>query len=247
MQNALEAGECMDACKKAVILGASSGIGKEMAVLFADNGWKVAITGRRTELLEDIARTRSERILPETLDVDDVASLPGRLDALAARLGGIDLLVVSAGCGFLNEELSFEPELRTVATNVTAFTVAAAWAYAYFKNQGHGHLAAITSVGGLVGEGAAPAYSSSKAYQILYLDSLAKRAKKEKSGCVVTELRPGFVDTDMMKGGGGFWVCSPEAAAKLAYDAIRAKKRLQYITKRWFLIGLAVRLASLFG
>jgi len=97
--------------KKAILLGASSGIGKEMALRLASQNWQVAITERRQNLLDEIAATNPDAILTSAFDVDEIETLPARLDALAARLNGVDLLVVSAGCGYLNAELTPEPEL----------------------------------------------------------------------------------------------------------------------------------------
>lgn len=232
--------------KKAVILGASSGIGREMALLLARENWRVAITGRRAALLEETASLFPGAVIPAAFDMTEVDALPGRLDRLVALLGGLDLLAISAGCGYLNPELEAGPELETVATNVLAFTAAADWGFSHFRERGGGRLAVITSVGGLLGEGPAPAYSASKAYQILYLDSLAKRARKEKLDIGITELRPGSVDTDMMKGEGHFWISSPRDAAAAACRAIGKGKRLQYISPRWLLVGIALRCLSLF-
>lgn len=235
----------MNGVKTAVILGASSGIGREMALYLAGQGWRVGITGRRENLLRETAALFPDAIAAQPFDMDDTEALSGRLDDLAERLGGVDLVVISAGCGFINENLATEPELRTARTNVLSFTVAAAWAYAYFGKRGGGHLAAITSVGGLIGEGLAPAYPASKAYQILYLDSLRKRAKKERANIRITELRPGSVDTDMMKGEGHFWISTPRDAAELACAAIIKGKRLQYISRRWRIVGTLLRFFSL--
>lgn len=236
----------MSEMKRAIVLGASSGIGREMALRFAREGWRVAVAGRRKTLLDEMAALFPGAVFPEEVDVADAQALSGRLGEIASRLGGVDLLVVSAGCGFLNSDLSPDPELRTVATNVAGFTAACVWAFDHFKQRGGGQLAAITSVGGLLGEAAAPAYPASKAYQILYLDSLAKRAKKEAPGIRITELRPGSVNTDMMKGEGHFWISSPQNAAALACAAIGRGKRLQYISRRWALIGLLLRGVSVF-
>jgi hypothetical protein len=133
-------------------------------------GWQVAVTGRRKNLLDEIVASKPDAIFASAFDADETGALPGRLEETVARLDGMDLLVICAGCGYLNADLSPEPELQTVATNVAAFTVSAAWAFNYFKKQGHGHITAITSVGGMFGEGAAPAYSASKAYRIIYID-----------------------------------------------------------------------------
>jgi len=232
--------------KTAILLGASSGIGKEMALLLASQNWQVAITGRRQNLLDEIAATNPDAILTAAFDVNEVETLPDRLDTLVAQLNGLDLLVVSAGCGYLNTELASAPELQTISTNVTAFTASITWAFNYFKKQNHGHIAAITSVAGMLGGADGPAYAASKAYQINYLDSVAKLAKKEKGNCQITELRPGSVNTDMMKGEGHFWISTPQDAARLACEAISKGKRLQYISKRWRIVGFILRCLYLF-
>lgn len=235
----------MENDRKAIVLGASSGIGKEIALLLAKEGWRVGITGRRENLLNETAAAQPDALVASAFDADDVEALPRRLDELAARLGGLDLMVISAGCGFLNDDLSPERELRTIATNVAAFTAAAVWSYTYFSRQSYGHLAALTSVAGLVAEGSAPAYPATKAYQLMYLDSLAQRAKREGLNFLLTELRPGPVDTDMLKGEGHFWVSSPQYAAQLAVAAINKGKRLQYISRRWSVIGAILRFRAL--
>ncbi|MCC8190883.1 MAG: SDR family NAD(P)-dependent oxidoreductase [Planctomycetes bacterium] len=237
----------MATSKKAVVIGASSGIGREIARCLAAAGWRVAVAGRRKELLDQVAAEFPESVLTAVVDVDDTAAVPARLDAVTARLEGVDLVVISAGCGFLNPRLEAEPEQRTVATNVFGFTAVAAWAYNRLARQGGGQLAAITSVGGLLGEAAAPAYAASKAYQILYLDGLRKRARNEKSGVIITELRPGSVDTAMMQGEGHFWISSARDAATLACRAMAGKRPRQYISRRWALIGLVARMLSLFS
>lgn len=232
---------------KALVLGASSGIGRELALLLAQNGWQVCVTGRREELLEQIQGEFPEKIMTHPFDVDDLPNLLANLDACLEKLGEMDLLVVSAGTGFLNPNLDFSTEVPTLSTNVFAFTGAVDWGYGYFSKNPGGRIAAITSVGGLIGESAAPAYSASKAYQIMYLDAIDKKAKKNNSCCTVTELRPGPVKTAMLKGEGHFWACSAERAAELSYRAIIRKKRLQYISRRWRAIGILLRLFSLFS
>ena len=233
--------------KNAIILGASSGIGREMALWLAREGWRVGITGRREALLREVAALAPDSIRTSAFDATDVAGLPGRLDALADGLGGLDLFVISAGTGYPNPDLDPGTEQTTATLNVAAFTRAADWAYTRFARSGGGRLAAITSVAGLLGNPSSPAYSASKAYQIMYLSGLAKRAKKEKSGVVVTDIRPGFVDTDMMKGGGHFWVSSPRDAAALACRAIAGGSRLQYVSRKWALLGILVRWGSIFS
>jgi short-subunit dehydrogenase len=151
------------------------------------------------------------------------------------------LLIISSGTGDLNEKLDFEIEKRTIETNVTGFTCIANWTYNYFENQKSGHLVAISSVGGLRGSRIAPAYNATKAYQINYLEGLRQKAKKLNEPIFVTDVRPGFVDTDMAKGEGQFWVATVDKATQQIFDAIKQKKKIVYVTKRWRLIATILK------
>lgn len=228
--------------KKAIILGASSGIGAELARLLVADGYKVAITGRREVLLKNISASNPEKIIDSSFDVRDTKDLESKLEDLKNKLGGCDLFIISAGTGDINEDLNFETEKVIIDTNVSGFTCAADWAFRYFKQQGYGHLAGITSVAGMRGYRGAPAYNASKAYQISYLEGLRQKARKIKLPITVTDLRPGFVNTKMAKGEGQFWVSSPRKAASQIYGAIKRKKKVAYITKRWQLVGRLLRI-----
>lgn len=113
--------------------------------------------------------------------------------------------------------------------------------YHVLEKQGHGHLVAITSVGGLRGEPMAPAYSATKAFQINYMEALRKKAFKSGSHIAVTDIRPGLVDTAMAKGDGLFWVMPVEKVAHQIIDAIRKRKSQAYVTKRWHIIAFINR------
>ena len=233
--------------KRALVIGASSGIGREMALWLSRNGWMVAAVARREALLQELCSVNPERLLPHCFDINMSSTVLDRMNDVTAAMGGLDLLVISAGIGFLNPELDISFERETVKTNVESFSVIADWGYSYFKTRGCGQIAAITSVGGLMAEETAPAYSASKAYQINYLEALAKRAKKERSGVIVTEIRPGSVNTAMMKGEGHFWIAQPDVVAELSCKAILKKKRLQYVLPRWRFIGFLLRISTLFS
>ena len=227
--------------KKAIIIGATSGIGKGLAKILADNNYKVGITGRRTELLEDVKSQNPNAYFTRTFDITDTKIIVENLNALTTELGGLDLLIISSGTGDLNEKLDFEIEKRTIETNVTGFTCIANWTYNYFENQKSGHLVAISSVGGLRGSRIAPAYNATKAYQINYLEGLRQKAKKLNEPIFVTDVRPGFVDTDMAKGEGQFWVATVDKATQQIFDAIKQKKKIVYVTKRWRLIATILK------
>lgn len=163
------------------------------------------------------------------------------MEILTRKIGGLDLLIISSGTGDLNEKLDYQIEKRTIETNVTGFTCIVNWAFNYFENQKQGHLVAISSVGGLRGSRIAPAYNATKAFQINYLEGLRQKAIKLKTNIFVTDIRPGFVDTAMAKGDGQFWVSTVEKATNQIFEAIKRKKKISYVTKRWKLIGIILK------
>jgi short-subunit dehydrogenase len=134
-----------------------------------------------------------------------------------------------------------EIEKQTIDTNIVGFTSIADWTFNYFEKQQSGHLVAISSIAGLRGNGVTPSYNASKAYQINYLEGLRQKASKLKSKIVVTDIRPGFVDTAMAKGEGQFWVASVNKASEQIFKAIQKKKKVVYVTKRWRLIATILK------
>jgi short-subunit dehydrogenase len=227
--------------KKAIVIGATSGIGKGLAQLLVNNDYTVGITGRRTELLNALKSEKPDSYFARAFDINDTTVVGKILDELTSELGGLDLLIISSGTGDLNEKLSFEIEKRTIETNALGFTCVADWSFNYFRNQKHGHLVAITSVGGLRGSKHAPSYSATKAYQINYLEGLRQKATTLKFPIFVTDIRPGFVDTAMAKGEGQFWVMPVDKTVAQIFDAIKGKKKIAYVTKRWRLLAAVLK------
>lgn len=223
--------------KKAIIIGATSGIGKGLAELLAEKQYQVGITGRRTELLEALTSQKPGYYVCRTFDVTDTIAINDHLNALAAELGGLDVLIICSGTGDENNGLEFDIEKRTIDTNVLGFTCVADWAFNYFQKQQYGHLVGISSIAGLRGGRQAPAYNATKAYQINYLEGLRQKATHSKASIFVTDIRPGFVDTNMAKGEGLFWVMPVDKVVVQMYKAIKNKKKVVYVTKRWGLIA----------
>ena len=226
--------------KKAIVVGATSGIGNELAKILASNHYKVGITGRRLNNLEALKKENPEHFIISAFDCTTESNTE-KLADLVKELGGLDLLILSSGTGDLNETLDFNIENKTNQLNVIAFTEIVDWTFNYFENQGQGHLVGISSIAGIRGSRMAPAYNASKAYQINYLEGLRQRAKLTKKPIYVTDIRPGFVDTDMAKGEGQFWVAPKEKAAKQIFGIIKRKKDIGYVTKRWWLIAKLLR------
>ena len=232
--------------KKVIIIGASSGIGKGLAKLLAKNDYKVVITGRKTELLDELKKTKPNSFLIKTFDATDTNSSIEKLEELALELGGLDLLVLSSGTGVLNETLDFEIEKKVIDLNVTGFTNIIDWAFNYFEKQKFGHIAAVTSAAGLRGSRQAPSYNATKSYQINYLEGLRQKATKSKKPIFVTDIRPGLVDTNMAKGEGLFWVMPVEKVARQIFKAIKNKCKVVYVTKRWGFIGRLLKVLPRF-
>ncbi|MCW1148772.1 SDR family NAD(P)-dependent oxidoreductase [Flavobacterium lacisediminis] len=227
--------------KKAIVIGATSGIGKELAKLLANDNYKVGLTGRRTELLKELKKEKPNSYLIKSFDVTDTKITIEKLEELTTELGGLDLLIISSGTGNINEDLDFKVENQTINTNVIGFTCIIDWSFNYFKNQKFGHIVAISSIGGLRGSRQAPAYNATKAYQINYLEGLRQKATKLKKSIFITDIRPGLVDTEMAKGEGLFWVMPVEKTAKQIYKAIINKKKIAYVTKRWKIIATILK------
>lgn len=227
--------------KNAIIIGATSGIGKELAGLLADDGFRVGITGRRTELLESLKSENPDSYFIKTFDVKDTKVVEEKLKELTSELGGLDLLILSSGTGEINDKLDFEIEFRTIETNVIGWTFISDWAFKFFEKQKYGHLIAISSIGGLRGNKQSTSYNATKAYQINYLEGLRQKATNLKEQIYITDIRPGLVNTEMAKGEGLFWVMPVEKTARQIYKAIKKKKKIAYVTKRWKLIAAILK------
>jgi short-subunit dehydrogenase len=229
--------------KTAILAGASSGIGRALAKNLAADGYAVGLVARRENLLLDLQREIGDHCVVQPFDISDTDRTTPVFDELVRQLGGVDLVINSAGVGFLNSELDWNKEKQTIAVNVTGFTAFVDAAMRYFLARGSGHLVNISSIGALRGSGIGPAYNASKAFESLYLDGLRHRVTKLRLPITVTDIQPGFVDTAMAQGGKLFWVASPEKAAEQICQAIKKKRKHAYVTRRWRLFAWLLRLA----
>lgn len=218
--------------KKVVIIGATSGIGNELAKIYADRNCLVGIAGRRIKLLSELKATDSDHFITKQLDCTQNDAIE-KLEHLTAEMNGMDVLIFSAGIGELNENLDYALEQPTIDLNISAFTKIINWAYHYFEQKKDGQLVVISSIGGLRGSRVAPAYNASKAYQINYLEGLQQKSTKAKNNIYISDIRPGLVDTQMAKGDGLFWVMPTEKVARQIFSKIERKKPVGYVTKRW--------------
>jgi len=221
-----------------IIIGATSGIGKTLFEKYAADGNRIGIVGRRTHLLDELRQEHPDMTVTATADITKQDEIARAIESLRAELKDIDLAIVCSGTGDLNPSLDYALECPAIDTNVRGWTFVIDTLYNIFEQQGHGHLVAITSVGGLRGEPMAPAYSATKAYQINYMEALRKKAFKSGGHITVTDIRPGIVETAMAKGDGLFWVMPVEKVAHQIISAIRKKKNKAYVTKRWHFLAI---------
>jgi len=222
--------------QRAIVVGASSGIGEALARKLAAEGYEVGLTARSVDRLREIGSELPTQAYVAQMDVTETEAAREAFDRLAGQMGVVDVVVLNAGIAPYNPELDWGPARDTIDTNVRGFAALATKAVASFKEQGRGHLVGISSVAAHTGSSQAADYYASKAYVSNYLDGLRYNLSHGDADITVTTIEPGFVDTDLA--GGEFWMCSPETAADLIYGAIEKKKRHQYVTRRWRLVAL---------
>jgi short-subunit dehydrogenase len=157
-------------------------------------------------------------------------------------MGAVDLIIYAAGYGEINENLAWEAERRSVETNVMGFAAVANIALNYFIQNKSGHLVAISSLAALRGGKSSPAYNASKAFMSNYLEGLRQKVTNLGLPIIITDIKPGFVDTDMAKGEGLFWMSSAKKAARQIHGAIKQERSHVYVTKRWRLIAWLLQL-----
>jgi len=232
--------------KKIIIIGTTSGIGRELAKLFVQDDCIVGATGRRQELLDSLKEEFPGKIVTACFDVTGNENIH-HLQSLIDQLGGMDVFIYNSGYGDTSKTLDWKIDQQTTLTNVNGFVEMVNYAFNYFATQGHpqgsasGQIAGISSIASNRGNSWAPAYSASKAFMSTYMEGLHMKASKMKLDIAVTDIQPGFVKTKMAKGNGQFWVAPVEKAAKQIYAAIKHKRRRAYVTKRWWLIAKLMR------
>jgi short-subunit dehydrogenase len=226
----------------ALIIGASSGIGREIATQLAARGFRLGIAARNAKALAELSRILGpDHCVFEPFDIASTEAACGGFHRLCATLSDVDYVYLVAGTGFPNPTLDPALEEETVRVNCLGFAALAAEAMRLFRAQGRGHLVAITSVAAVRPSGQAPAYGASKAFASTYLEALRYWILQNKLPVFLTEIRPGFVDTAMLKAEKPFWVVSPQQAAADILKAVDRKKAMAYVPARWKWVALFLR------
>lgn len=236
--------------KKAIVIGASSGLGAALTRRLAWQGYSVAAAARREVALNDLAESINsslpedceQKVIVFSHDVKNSEEIPQLFEDIVYKLGGLDLIVYVAGIQPAVEldEYNFKKDEETIRVNLIG---AIAWlnqAAMRFERLKGGHIVGISSIAGDRGRVGSPVYNTSKAGLNTYLEALRNRLFRH--GVSVTTIKPGFIDTPNLKNASKlFWVISPEEAAAQIYLAIRRKRGTVYIPPRWGLVGLIIR------
>ena len=237
---------------KAIIIGASSGIGAALVHELGHKGYRVAALARREAELNRLceavnAALGSKRIYAYSHDVTDYETIPALFEQITYELGGLDLVIYVAGVqpAVTLGEYNFEKDAAMIRVNLLG---AMAWlneAAARFERAGAGHIVGISSIAGDRGRSGAPGYNTSKAGLNTYLEALRNRLSRH--GVTVTTIKPGFVDTILLKNAPKtFWVISPQTAAQQIHRAIKRKRQVVYVPARWRLVSLIINLIPSF-
>ena len=234
---------------KAIIIGATSGIGRETAVRLVKEGWEIGIAGRRTEALEAFRNEFGDSVHIATMDVTRPEATHV-LDALLEEMGAPNLFFYVSGVGYQNRELDLDREIRTVKTNCEGMVRLVDHFMNYvrehpetYTKEKMAHIAVITSIAATAGMGTAPAYSATKKMQQTYISALSQLARMEKIPVQFTDIRPGFVDTDILNPNKKYpMLLSKEKAADEVMKAIRRKKRIHTFDWKFRLLVLGWRL-----
>ncbi|MFO7681568.1 MAG: SDR family NAD(P)-dependent oxidoreductase [Chloroflexota bacterium] len=226
--------------KRAIVIGASSGIGAALVGALAQQGYLVAALARREEQLTAVTQPANALSYPH--DVTDFDAIPALFDKIVQDLGGLDLIVYVAGVqpAVALNEYDSQKDKTMIEVNLLG---AVAWlnlAAARFARAKKGHIVGVSSVAGDRGRVGSPVYNTSKAGLNTYLEALRNRLAKK--GVTVTTIKPGFVDTVLLENAPKtFWVISPEEAAAEIVAAIQSKRQVVYVPARWSLVGMVVR------
>lgn len=218
-----------------LIIGGTSGLGRSLCALYAGEGCKVGVVGRRKNLLDELKAKFPQQIFTLQHDISSTETATVISDFIES-LNGVDIIIITASVVSFNNALSHSIEKETIATNVNGYVSVINAAYHYFSQKKGGHIVAVTSIAAARGNKGAPAYNASKAFQSSYLEGIRLKLLQEQKNVSVTELIPGYMDTQMAKGERLFWVAALNEAARQAKAAIEKKKQRTFITRRWRLI-----------
>lgn len=227
--------------KQAIIVGASSGLGWELAVQLAAKGYQLGVMARREELLNQLVEQLPGEHFVQRTDVTNAEQSQRELEDLIARMGDVELIVLSSGVGLFERDLDWVVEREMIDVNVRGFAALSLVAMAHFTQRGAGHLAGISSVAAHLFGAKTLTYHATKAFVSNYLAGMRSRAIRSGLPITITTIEPGFVKTPMVQGT-PIWTAPVEKGVAQMVSGLLKKKNHIFITKRW---GVVARLVDL--
>ena len=222
--------------KKAIIIGASSGIGYELAVQLATRGYQLGLMARRQERLAELNDRLPGQHFIQVTDLIDADMARTQLAALIEQMGDVELIVVNSGVGASEKILDWTIQSEMIDVNVCGFTAMSMDAMNYFVQRGGGHLVGVSSIAAHFSGGLSLTYNATKAFVSNYLNGMRSRASRSGLPITITTVEPGFIDTPMLQSK-PMGTASVEKAVTQIVRAILAKKSHVYITRRWVIVA----------
>jgi short-subunit dehydrogenase len=223
--------------KQGIIVGASSGIGWELAVQLAAQGYQLGLMARRDGCLNKLADSLPGEHFVQKTDVANAEQAVTELASLIEKMGEVELIVVNSGVGSSERLLDWEVQRQMIDVNVRGFAAMSLTAMNYFVERGAGHLVGVSSAAAHFSGGLTPTYNATKAFASNYLNGLRSRAARSKKPIVVTTVEPGYVDTPMVEGR-PMWLAPLEKSVAQLVKAINNRADHVFITKRWRYVAL---------
>lgn len=229
-----------DTVKRAIVIGASAGMGKEVAKLLAADGYIVGLAARRLPCLQMVQREIPSFTYIKEIDASHPEEAVKRLQDLIDEMGGLDLLVISV-TGFHEADATdrhWAASKKVIDVDVVGFYALARTGLTFFEQQGYGHFVGFSSIDGLRGIAGCPAYSAAKAFCSRYMEAERNYFIQKGLPIVVTDIVPGWInsteDPDFKKKHPqAYWVESLDDAAQEIFVAIKNKVPVAYITQHW--------------
>ncbi len=223
--------------KRAIIIGASSGIGWELAVQLAAKGYQLGLMARRRNCLEDLAAQLPGEHFIQTTDLTLAEQAQEELTSLIELMGDVDLIVVNSGVGNKERILDWQVEREMIDVNVRGFAAMSLTAMNYFMQRKAGHLAGVSSCAAHFSAGITPTYNATKAFASNYLNGLRSRAARSKLPITITTIEPGFVETPMVEGK-PMWLAPLGKSVAQMVKGLNNRKDHIFITRRWRWVAL---------
>ena len=235
--------------RRGLIIGASDGLGAELARKLAPDGFSLALLARRRDKLDALcaeinAALNERRALAYVHDVAEYDKVPALLRKIVADLGGLDLVIFVAGVNYPPggiDKYNFDNDRKMIEINLIG---AMAWLHPVaemFQSARAGQIVGIASVAGDRGRVGNPGYNTSKAGLATYLEALRNRLTRH--GVNVLTVKPGFLKTGMLKAAQGAtpFAIEPSRAADDIVNAMKKRKQVIYTASIWRWIMLAIQ------